>query len=276
MPYLKKYRFLFSIHTLFIAFISLISSFVSIQYEISLYADFLIVGVILAFPISFSMRESFRRRERAIAYLSLFKGSLKSVYYCFENSKLDQERKMQIKNILAHISTGLMQYLKGKPANTCTVDQYSKQFFLFIRENEENMKSSFSVKIMLFFFRVNESIEFLLATKRHQTPVGIRVIVLSSIYLFAILYPASLLHRIGFQVSLGYVFSITFFKAFLFVCLYNIQYSLEDPFKEDGADNIRLHDFEFPLPGDDAAFTPTRAPKMQEKIPTAIAVPPEP
>ena len=76
MPFLKKYRFLFSIHTFIIACISLISSFISIQYEISLFADFLIVGVILAFPISFSMRESFRRRERAIAYLSLFKGSL--------------------------------------------------------------------------------------------------------------------------------------------------------------------------------------------------------
>src|SRR6478672_2832796 len=100
---MKKYRFLFSIHTLFIAIISLISSFVSIRFEFALFADFLIVGVILAFPISFSMRESFRRRERAIAYLSLFKGSLQSVFYCFENSKLDQEKKMQIKNILSEI-----------------------------------------------------------------------------------------------------------------------------------------------------------------------------
>jgi hypothetical protein len=104
MPYLKKYRFLFSVHTLFIACISLISSFLSIQFEFALFADFLVVGIILAFPISFSMREAFRRRERAIAYLSLFKGSLQSVFYCFENSKMDQEKKMQIKNILANIS----------------------------------------------------------------------------------------------------------------------------------------------------------------------------
>lgn len=141
---MKRFRFLFSVHTVIIAIISLISSHVSIQFEFALFADFLIVGVILAFPISFAMREAFRRRERAIAYLSLFKGSLQSVFYCFENSKMDQARKVQIKNIVSNISTGLMQYLKGKPEDKCTVDQHSEQFFSIIRENEENLKSSFS------------------------------------------------------------------------------------------------------------------------------------
>jgi hypothetical protein len=273
---MKKYRFLFSIHTLFIAFITLISAYVSIRFEFALFTDFFIVGVILAFPISFSMREAFRRRERAIAYLSLFKGSLQSVYYCFENSKMDQEKKMQINNILSNISIGLMQYLRGKREDKCTVGQHTGQFFLFIRQNEENLKSSFSVKIMLFFFRVTESVEFLLATKRHQTPLGVRLIVLFSIYTFAILYPASLLHRIGFQVTLWHVFSITFFKAFLFVCLYNIQCSLEDPFKEDGVDNIRLRDFEFPGPGETvAANILSASSKTEEKIYTVAAVPPD-
>src|SRR5580704_10860041 len=158
--FVKKYQFFFSIHTLLIAIFSLVSSYVALSFKLSLYTDFLIVGVILAFPISFAMREAFRRRERAIAYLSLFKGSLQSVFYCFENSKLDQERKKQVKNIFSNISSGLMQYLKGKPEDACTVDQHSEQFFSFIRDNEENLKSSFSVKIMLFFFRVTESIEF--------------------------------------------------------------------------------------------------------------------
>lgn len=141
---MKRFRFLFSVHTVIIAIISLISSYVSIQFEFVLFADFLIVGVILAFPISFAIREAFRRRERAIAYLSLFKGSLQSVFYSFENSNLDQARKVQIKNIISNISTGLMQYLKGKPEDKCMVDQHSEQFFSFIRGNEENLKSSFS------------------------------------------------------------------------------------------------------------------------------------
>jgi len=222
------------------------------------------------------MREAFRRRERAIAYLSLFKGSLQSVYYCFENGKLDQEKKMEMKTILTNICTALMQFLKGRRQDSCTVGQHTERFFSFMRENEENLKSSFSVKIMLFFFRVTESAEFLLATKRHQTPVGIRLIVLFSIYAFAILYPASLLHRVGFEVTLWHVFSTTYFKAFLFVCLYNIQYSLEDPFIEEAVDSIRLRDFEFPLPGETIpAYIPDNSSKPAEKIPAATIVSPD-
>ena len=273
---MKKYRFLFSIHTLFVACISLISSYISIRFEFALFADFLIVGVILAFPISFTLREAFRRRERAIGYLSLFKASLQSVFFCFENSKLIQEKKLEVKNILSNISTGLIKYLAGKPDNKPNIAQHTQRFFLFIGENEENLKSSFSVKIMLFFFRVNESIEFLLATKRHQTPLGVRLIVLFGIYMFAVLYPPSLLHRIGFQVSLGYVFAMTFFKAFLFICLYNVQYFLEDPFNQNGMDSIRLHDFESPfLSNTVPSFKSTDLQKVEEKISSATAVPPD-
>jgi hypothetical protein len=92
---------------------------------------------------------------------------------------------------------------------------------------------------------------------------------------FAILYPASLLHRIGFQVSLWYVFVTTYFKAFLFTCLYNIQYSLEDPFNQDGVDCIRLHDFEFPLLSE--PVPPLRlagSQKVEEKI-SATVIPPD-
>ena len=222
------------------------------------------------------MREAFRRRERAIGYLSLFKSSLQSVFFCFENSKLTDEKKMEIKNILSNISAGLLQYLAGKPDNKSNIDQQSERFFTFIQENEENLKSSFSVKVMLFFFRVNESIEFLLATKRHQTPLGIRLIVLFGIYLFAVFYPASLLHHTGLQVSLGYVFTMTFFKAFLFICLYNIQNALEDPFRQNSVDSIRLHDFQFPkLSGTVSEIISVNAQKEEKRAMKAAIIPPD-
>ena len=273
---MRRYRFLFSMHTIFIACISLISSYISLRYELSLYVDFFIIGVILAFPISFAMREAFRRRERAIQYLSLFKATLQSVFFCFENSKLSQEKKTEIKNILLNMSNGLIDYLKGKPDNKPTVEKYSEQFFAFFRQNEEHLKSSFSVKIMLFFFRVNESVEFLLATKRHKTPLGVRLIVLFSIYVFAILYPSSLLHRVGFQGSLWYIFMTTYFKGFLFVCLYNVQNSLEDPFDQNSVDSIRLHDFDFPVLVETiSSVESVDSSKMNGKISTVEAAPPD-
>ena len=97
----------------------------------------------------------------------------------------------------------------------------------------------------MFIFRTNESIEFLLATRRHKTPWGPRAVVLFAIYGFTVFYPASLLHDIGFNVQLWYVFIMTFFKTFLLITLYNVEALLEDPFNQKGTDGIRIYDFAF-------------------------------
>lgn len=242
---MKKYSFIFSVHTPVIIVLSLISSWVSLHFHFEFFVDFLIVSVIIAFPISFTIREAFRRREKALEYISLFKASLQSLFYCFESSDLDESKKMEIRNILASTSSGLISYLSGKGENFSSVRDISDRIHVFIRENEDNLKKGFSLKILLFMFRVNESLTFLIATKRHHTPWAIRVIILLGVYLFVIFYPASLLSRTGFQVALWYVFVMTCFKGLIFICLYNVQNYLVDPFDQQGADGVKVEDFEF-------------------------------
>ena len=242
---MKKYNFIFSVHTPIITVISFLSSYISLHFHLELFIDFLIVGVIIAFPISFTMREAFRRREKALEYLSLFKASLQSVFYCFENSDLDGDRKSEIRSIITNTSAELIRYLSDKGGNISSIQEASARIYSFIRDNGENLKKSFSVKILLFMFRTNESIAFLSATKRHPTPWAIRSIILLAVYSFAIFYPASLLSRTGFQVALWYVFMMTFVKAFIFICIYNVQNFLVDPFNQHGADGVKLDDFQF-------------------------------
>ena len=62
---------------------------------------------------------------------------------------------------------------------------------------------------------------------------------------FTVFYPASLLHDVGFDVQLWYVFVMTFFKTFLLITLYNVEALLEDPFNQKGTDGIRIYDFAF-------------------------------
>jgi hypothetical protein len=242
---LKKYQFLFNGQTLIVACLSFASSWISLRFQFTVFADFLVVGVFIVFPISFTMRAAYRRREHAIQYLSLFKASLLSVFYCFENSKLARNKKSQIKNVLANTSHRLIEYLSGKSEDVSAIRQSSVGFFLFIQENGDELKGRFSVKVMQFYYHVNESLEFLIATKRHQSPWAIRPIILCSIYIFLLIYPASLLNRTGIQVSVGYVFVMTLSKALILICLYNIQGLLEDPFNQNSVDGIKLDDFQF-------------------------------
>jgi len=244
MKNIKRYLSIFNIQTLIISIIALISSIVCLQFQLSVYLDFLILGLMIFFPLTFLLRSAFRRRERALQYLSLFKGSLQSVYYAFQNAKMDAEKKDEFKNVVTNISNKLLHYLlDGKDAET--VQELAHSIYYFIRVHKKNFKRTFSLKIFLFIFRLNESLEFLIATKRHRTPWGVRAIVLFSIYVFVIFYPASLLHDVGFSVSVGYVFLMTVFKGILLISLYNVQTLLEDPFNQKGTDGIRLDDFRF-------------------------------
>jgi hypothetical protein len=242
---MKKFNFIFSPQTLVVGLIALLSSFVALHYQLSMYVDFLIVGFIIAFPISFTLREAFRRREKALEYMSLFKASLQSIHYCFECSDLEQDKKIEIKHILVNTSSEMMQYLASRDGDFLSSQQLSSRIFSFIRDNDKDLKKSFTVKVLLFLARTNESIAFLSAAKRHHTPWAIRFIILAGVYLFVIFYPASLLSYTGFQVSWWYVFSMTFFKGLIFISLYNIQNFLVEPFNQQGADGVKLEDFAF-------------------------------
>jgi hypothetical protein len=61
---------------------------------------------------------AFRRRERALQYLSLFKASLQSVFYSLEASKLDEVKRTEFRSIAENISATLLKYLTGKSTDS--------------------------------------------------------------------------------------------------------------------------------------------------------------
>ena len=242
---MKKYLFIFNIETLIVTSLSLISCYVSLRFQLSIYLDFLILGLIIVFPLTLTIKLAFRRRERAIQSFSGLKASLLSLFYSFENQKLDPGKKNEFRNILRNLSDSLAQYLSAEKGNVINIQRSSESIVRFVRENNESLKKPFSLKILFYLQRVNEDVEFLLATKNHHTPKGIRGIIRFAIYAFVIFYPASLLKETGFDVPLWYVCAMALFKAVILISLYNAQVLLEDPFNQNSPDGIRINDFKF-------------------------------
>ncbi len=212
--------------------------------QLSIYVDYLILDFIIIFPLTFSLGMAFRRRERAIQYLSLFKASLQSVYYSFQISKLDNEKKKEFRVIAENLSGSLFKYLTDRSKDSTSVQEASHSIFTFAHANKDALKNTFAVKLFLFLFRMNESIEFLLATHRHRTPWGPKAIVLFAIYLFVLTYPATVLHDVP-GAGFWYVAVMTLSKGFILISFFNVQNLLENPFDQNGADDIRLDDFKF-------------------------------
>lgn len=242
---MKRYLSIFNYQTVVIIGLSLLSSYICLRYQLSVYVDFLILNFIIIFPLTFSLSMAFRRRERALQYLSLFKASLQSVFYTLQASKLDNEKKKEFRSIAENISATLLEYLTRTSIDSTPVQEASHSIFNFMQANKDRVKRTLSVKIYLFLFRMNESIEFLLATHRHRTPWGPRAIVLFAIYMFVIFYPAALLHDAGIASTFWYVAVMTASKGLILISFFNVQHLLENPFDQTGPDDIKLDDFKF-------------------------------
>jgi len=243
---MKRFTAIVNWQTLIVICLSFLSCYLTITYRFTLYADFLIFGLLIAFPITLTTKEAFKRRERAMQYLSLFKASLQSLYYGVINSKCEYREKEVFKNIVVEVTNTLINYLKAAEAgDPSPIYAASDKIAIFVVRNKKALKGSLPDKISFFLFRVNDSIEFLLATKRHRTPRGLNLVVKIAIYLFVLLYPASLLHETRADETLGYLFVASVVKSVFLISLVNVQEMLEDPFNQAGSDDIRMDDFRF-------------------------------
>ena len=243
---MKRFTAIVNWQTLIVLCLSFLSCYFTITYHFTMYMDFLIFGLLIAFPVTLATKEAFKRRERAIQYLSLFKSTLQSLYYAVVNSKLEYREKEFFKNISVDLTRSLIDYLKTyKAGDPSSVHAASDKLAFFVMRNKKALKGSLPDKILFYLFRVNSSVEFLLAVKRHRTPRGLHAVVKIAIFLFVIFYPATLLHETGPSESLGYLFMSSGFKSLFLISLLNVQEMLEDPFNQTGSDDIRMEDFTF-------------------------------
>ena len=243
---MKKFTAIVNFQTLIVVCLSFISCYFTFTYRFTMYMNFFIFGLLIAFPITLTTKEAFKRRERALQYLSQFKSSLQSIYFAIINSKIEVSEKEFFRNIATSWTTMLIDYLKTeKPGDTSTLHVVADKVASFVFRNRKALGGSRPDKILFFLSRVNDSVEFLLATKRHRTPSGLNIVVKVAIFIFVIFYPATLLHETGASETFTYLFTSSVIKSIFLISLLNVQELLEDPFNQIGADDIRMDDFQF-------------------------------
>ncbi|MGB5783569.1 MAG: hypothetical protein WBM42_16965, partial [Eudoraea sp.] len=82
------------------------------------------LSIAIIFPLVFTIRGSFRRREKALQHLSKFRSALKTVhYFVMSNQELSVESKKEMTDILLNISEQTMDQLKNNGDNTKDLDE---------------------------------------------------------------------------------------------------------------------------------------------------------
>jgi hypothetical protein len=244
---MNKYLSILNGRTLLAIGISIIVSYITMAQEFQYNYDLALISIAIIFPLVFTIRSAFRRREKALEYLSRFKAGLITVDNCFqENKKLEQDKKLEITNIIKTIPALMVNYLGPKTCNEEQLNREVEKVFQFIKLNNDQIGSGTAIKIFRFMKDVHESIANIIAVNNHRTPISIRAYCLLFIYIYPIIYTPALYNKLHDGISLNeswIVYALSGISTFILISLYNVQDQMENPFDQHGLDDIRLNDF---------------------------------
>ena len=243
---MKKYLQIINIRTFQVLLICLTISFFVLQYKIKYNYDLTVISIAIIFPLVFTIRAAFRRREKALEHLSRFKASLLIVNYCFQRiKKLDDQKKEIIKNTLSQISDSLLVKLTKHSSDQTELRIHLQTAFQFIQDHKEEISTSEAMKIFRFMKDVHTTVENLIAIDTHRTPISLRAYCQIFIYIFPVIYTPALLHRLEHNSPDWVVYTLSMITGFILISLFNVQDEMEHPFDQKGLDDIKLSEFKF-------------------------------
>lgn len=228
--------------------ICLITSFCVIHYQIQYNFDLTIISIAIIFPLVFTIRAAFRRREKALDQLSRFKAALQIVDYCFDRcKKLSPEKKPIAKEKLRKVSESMISYLAKEGNDQTELRSNMRSVFEFLQANQEEISGGESFKIIRFMRDVHNSVENTISIYTHNTPVSLRAYCQIFIYVFPFIYAPALLHRLDEGSPNWVVYALSLVTGFILISLYNVQDQMENPFDQFGLDDIKIMEFKADL-----------------------------
>lgn len=243
---MNKFLVILNFRTLIALVIALATLWISYIFDFSYNIDLTLLSIAIIFPLVFNIRGSFKRRERALEYLSQFRSSLLTMNYFFMNTaKLTNDDKKKINGILLEISNELTAHLGRNNYDTTNIDKSTQKIFDFITDKNECIPARYKVRLFRSLNDMHESIENLHAIHVHRTIISLKAYCEYSIYIFPFIYVPTIIYHVGMDTSRWIAFFTVMFTEFILISLFNIQDQMEYPFDNVGMDDIKLDTFRF-------------------------------
>ena len=224
--------------------IALVIPFIAFRMNLEFDMDLTLISIAIIFPLVFTIRGSFRRREKALEHLSEFRSTLKTFhYFLLSNAKLSVEDQAEAERIMLNLSNTLMSHLKSNETDTTDIDKCMHDLYDYIQERETMISSKSKERLFRIMKDLHETIENVHAINIHRTPISLKAYCLIFIYIFPLIYAPTIIHRVGPDKGTWITYFIVLVSQFILISLYNIQNQLEYPFDDEGMDDIKLDNF---------------------------------
>jgi hypothetical protein len=238
---MSRYLIIINFRTLITFFLSIAATYLAYEFKVVYNIDLTLMSIAIIFPLVFTIRGAFRRREKALEHLSRFKAGLKTVEnYMLYSSQLNEEGKNQAVENIKKINHSLYLHLTTLSEDTSDLDASINHLIEFIKNNGEFIPKGCKEKIFRFLRDVIESSDNLVAIHAHRTPISLKAYCLIFIYIFPVIYTPTIINKIGVDNPSWLTFFIVMLSEFILISLYNIQDQMEYPFDDEGLDDIKF------------------------------------
>jgi len=246
MRILRSIYLIINYKTFIVTIFSIASTYACSYYNIVADFPLNLVGLAIVFPVVFSIDSAYKRRERALGFLSDFKGHCLAIYHASrdwvddDSNEFAQKTKAQLIQIYQSVRTlfispsdqrkELEKEIFTEISNLSNLMQYFRH--LGLQSGEISRVSQYISKVAI-------SIENMKNILVYRTPITLRAYSKVFIYTFPILYgPYFVYASREYSEGLEYLMPILF--SFILVSLDNIQKHLEDPYDQVGEDDIKF------------------------------------
>ena len=257
-----KYINVINRRTIAAVLISFLATWIAFRFHLVFNLDLTLISVAVVFPLVFTLGSAFQRRERALEHLGRAKGALSAIKYCFSYAKdVDEASLNKVYDAIGRVKSELITFLRTPERDKQLLNNTISEIQEFIILHRKALGRSLSVRVYRLMRDVIMGVENTIAIKAHRTPVSIRAYCELFIYAFPFFYAPTLIKNIAFpdlsaqeivaQGALDFiedrfiliVYILNVLISFFLITLYNIQENIENPFDQDGIDDIILDNY---------------------------------
>ena len=235
----------FNYKLLFILLETVLVFFLYEKYKININVDYTIMSIAIVFPLVFSITSAYQRRQDAIDLYLEFRNKiidLTNIFYAVENIKAKDYN--QLFNLLQEVQSILNTYLIDSDSENSfdQIREKRKEVLLIIDShkkifNEREKDSLIRVKNELFL-----SAEKIRGIKIHGTPISLKKYCLLFIYFSPFLYNSqSTINDFNWSLFSPIPLLFSMVISFVLMTLYNVQDYIENPFDQEGLDDLKIH-----------------------------------
>ena len=134
---MSRYLIILNRRTLIAILISTLIPFACYKLGVNYNIDLTLISIAIIFPLVFTIRGAFRRREKALEHLSLFRASLKTVENIISSSKLELEEINEGIELIHKSNKGLFEFLVNSKESAKIHDENMQELFEFLKSKKK-------------------------------------------------------------------------------------------------------------------------------------------